>query len=127
MIPLPTISQYKKLADVPPAELRAILGSLRSLAVQRAIRWHEGWQTSALAGVLLAVRVDRQAAGLRLRLLISPTADALSPADERAVLAALPIDSYIIERLPIRPFAEALSITESYFSRSATKLSAHAA
>lgn len=126
MIPAYRPPRYKKLSDMPPPELRAELHSLKAMAIQRAIRWHEGWQTQVIAGVLLAVRADRAAAGMRLRLLLSPQEDWLLPADERALLAALEIESYVVERLPIRPGADALMVTESYFSRSARELAAHA-
>lgn len=122
----PALAQYKKLSDVPPPDLRAVLRSAKTMAVQRAIRWREGWQTQTVAGVLLAVRVDRAAAGMRLRVLVSPQDEWLLPADEKALLAALEIESYVVERLPIRPGADALLVTESYFSRSARELAAHA-
>lgn len=121
------LAQYRSLSDVPLSALRAELRSVRAVAVQQAIRWHEGWQTLEIAGVMLAVRADRAAAGMRLRVLASPLAEWLSPADERALLHALEIDSYVVERMPIRPGADALLIVESYFSRSAREHPAHAA
>ena len=115
----PELVRYRNLSDVPAPALRAELRAARAMAIQRAIRWHEGWQTLEIAGVMLAVRADRAAAGMRLRVLASPQVEWLSPADERALLHALEIESYVVERLPIRPGADALLVTESYFSRSA--------
>lgn len=121
------MSQYKKLSDMPPQDLKALLKSAKSAATLNALHQQEGWHSKMILDVLLAFFVERAPEGrMRLRVLVSPHPQkgSLPPADEKALLHALEIESYVIERLPTHSGADALLITESWNSRSARERTA---
>lgn len=101
-------------ADLPAADLRHELETLRAMALEYHRARAKLWTSRVFGTLLVALRYDSGPFGLRLRVMLAPREYRVTKRDATAVLEALGITTYQTERLPGWGHTEIVIISEAW-------------